>query len=167
MLSQVHKIQHKHTKKKILGNSTKFGAYKIWCSQWRTKHCPVPRLQPSANWPLSGFLSARPLKFIGLSGAPPDCPVSQQSNGQLRPTVDCADYGAVSSAEVRNQSAKWEHTGLSDAARRQKNSTVNSSKPQQSADVTLIEQWTVECLYTTGLSGVPIDRKVTQRLESS
>jgi hypothetical protein len=43
-----------------------------------------------ANWPLSGFLGARPLKFIGLSGVPPDCPVRQRSNSQLRPTVDCA-----------------------------------------------------------------------------
>jgi hypothetical protein len=33
------------------------------------------------------FLSARPLKFIGLSGVPPDCLVRQRSNGQLR---DCA-----------------------------------------------------------------------------
>jgi hypothetical protein len=24
----------------------------------------VPRLEPSANWPLSGFLSARTLKFM-------------------------------------------------------------------------------------------------------
>jgi hypothetical protein len=28
-----------------------------------------------ANWPLLGFLSARPLKIIGLSSEPPDCSV--------------------------------------------------------------------------------------------
>jgi hypothetical protein len=70
-------------------------------------------LQPSANWPLSGFLSTRLLKFIGLFGEPPDCLVSQRSNDQLRPTVDCAGYGVVSSAEVRIQSTKSEHTRLS------------------------------------------------------
>jgi hypothetical protein len=37
------------------------------------------------------------------------------SQSQLRPTVECAD----SRAEVRSQTAKSEHTGLSGAARRQ------------------------------------------------
>jgi hypothetical protein len=83
-----------------LGNSIKFGAYKIWCSQWRighclvcTGHCPVPSLEHLMNWPLLGFLRAIPLKFIGLSGAPLDCPVSQQSNGQLlqRSTTEQSD----------------------------------------------------------------------------
>jgi hypothetical protein len=41
------------------------------------------RLEHLANWPLSGFLRARPLKFIGLSSPPPDCPVRQWSNDQL------------------------------------------------------------------------------------
>jgi hypothetical protein len=36
------------------------------------------------NWPLSGFRRATPLKITGLSGVPPDSPVSQWSNGQLR-----------------------------------------------------------------------------------
>jgi hypothetical protein len=48
----------------------------------------VPRLEPFANWPLSSFLSARPLKIIGLSDVPPDCSEKQRSNGQLRPTAD-------------------------------------------------------------------------------
>jgi hypothetical protein len=157
--SQVHKYQHKHTKKKTWGKSTKFGAYKIWCSQWRTGHCPVcirhypvPRLKTSANWILSGKLSARPLKFIGLSGAPPNCPVSQQSNGQLRPMVDCAIVCTVCS--TRSQKTVCDDrshqtirctTGLSGAARRQKTSTINNSKPQQSTDMALTGQWTVEC----------------------
>jgi hypothetical protein len=42
---------------------------------------------------------------------PPDCPVSQRSNGQLRPTVVCADKGTMDRAEVRT--AKSERTGLS------------------------------------------------------
>jgi hypothetical protein len=44
---------------------------------WRTGHCLVPWLEHLTNWLLSGFLSARPLKFIGLS-------VRQRSNDQLR-----------------------------------------------------------------------------------
>jgi hypothetical protein len=43
-----------------------------------------PRLKTSTNWPLSSFLRAIPLKFIELFGAPPDCPVSQRNNDQLR-----------------------------------------------------------------------------------
>jgi hypothetical protein len=43
-----------------LGNSTKFGAYKIWCSLWRTGQCPVPQVAALANWPLSGFLKSSP-----------------------------------------------------------------------------------------------------------
>jgi hypothetical protein len=81
---QVHKVHIKYHKNE-LGNSTKFGAYKFWCSQWRTGHCPVPRPKRLLNRPLSGFLRATALKFTGLSGAPPDCPVSQWSNDQLRP----------------------------------------------------------------------------------
>jgi hypothetical protein len=55
---------------------------------------------------LSGFPRATPLKFTGLSCVPPDCPMCQRSNGQLRPTVDCADEGTVDRAEVRSQSYK-------------------------------------------------------------
>jgi hypothetical protein len=88
----------------VLGNSTKFGAYKFWCSQWCTGHCPVPMPKHLTNWPLSSFLRATPLKFTRLSGAQPDCLVSQQSNGQVRPMVDCANCSAISRAEVRLQS---------------------------------------------------------------
>jgi hypothetical protein len=40
--------------------------------------------------------------------------VSQWGNGQLRPTVDCADDGTVNRAEVKIRIAKSERTGLSD-----------------------------------------------------
>jgi hypothetical protein len=33
------------------------------------------------NQPLSGFRQRAPLKFTGLSGVPPDCPVHWRSNG--------------------------------------------------------------------------------------
>jgi hypothetical protein len=116
-----------------LGNSTKFGAYKTWRSLWRTRHCLVPQVATHANCLLSGFLRATPLKFTGLSSVPPDCPVSQRSNGQLRPTVACADEATVDRAEVRT--AKSERTGLSGAIRGQRTSTVNSSKPQRLDDM--------------------------------
>jgi hypothetical protein len=119
---------------------------KYWCSQWHTRHCPVPSPRHLANWPLSGFPRATPLKTAGLSGEP-------TVNGQLRPTVDCADGGTVNSAEVRSQKCKVRAhrtvrcaTRLSGAARGQRTSTVNRSKLQRSADVA-----------RTGLSGVPID----------
>ena len=96
-----------------------------WCSLRRTGHYPVPRLEHLANWPLSGFLSANPLKFIGLSGVPPDCPVRQRSNSQLRPTVDCADCGEVCSTEVANQSATSGNTGLSSEPSEQLSSSPN------------------------------------------
>jgi hypothetical protein len=91
-----------------LGEFYTVGAKQNWCSLWRTGHCPVCTghvrcLEPSTNWSLSDFLSARPLKFIGLSGVPSDCPVRQQSNCQLHPTVDCVDCGAVYSTEVSLQ----------------------------------------------------------------
>jgi hypothetical protein len=69
---------------------------------WRTGHYLVPQVATLANWPLSGFLKATPLKFTRMSGVPPDCLVSQWSNGQLRPTVNCADDRTVNRAEVKS-----------------------------------------------------------------
>jgi hypothetical protein len=137
--SQVYKDQHKHTKKKTWRNSTKFRAYKNWCSQWRTWHCLVP-------WSSTSRTSRSRVFSAHVRYNSPNCPVRKRSNDQVRPTVDYADLSAVSRAEVRSQSAKLEHTRLFGAARGQKNSTVNSSKPQRSADVALIGQWTVQCL---------------------
>jgi hypothetical protein len=131
----VHKVQHKHTKK-TWGNSTKFGAYKNWCSQWSTGHCPVPYL---ANWPLSGILRAIPLKFTGLS---------QRSNDQLlqRSTAEQSDsQKSETICDVRSHRTIRCATGLFGATRTHKTSTVNSSKPQRSADVARTRQWTLSC----------------------
>jgi hypothetical protein len=72
----------------------------------------------------------------------PDCPVSQWSNGQKRPTVDYADDGIVNTTEVRSQNCKVRThrtvrcaTRLFGDARGQRTSMVNRSKPQRSADV--------------------------------
>jgi hypothetical protein len=61
----------------------------------------VPRLEHLANWSLSGFPRAHPLKFIGLSSVPPDYLVRQQSNGQLRPTVNYTTACAVYSTKTQ------------------------------------------------------------------
>jgi hypothetical protein len=68
------------------GNSTRLEQKQNWHSLWHTGHCPVPRLEPSVNWPLSGFLSVRSLKFIGLFGETTD-QWSTSSNGPLRDCV--------------------------------------------------------------------------------
>jgi hypothetical protein len=97
--------------------------------------------------PLSGILSAHPLKFTGLSGVPPDYLVSPRSNDHLRPTVDCADCDA--SLQHRSQKTVCNvrlhrtvrcATRLSGAPKGQKFSMVIGSKPQRSADVALTEQ---------------------------
>jgi hypothetical protein len=123
------------------------GAKQYWRSLWRTGHCPVPRLESSTNWPLSGFLRARPLKFVGLSGAPSDYPMRQHSNSQLRPIVDCVTTRAVCSTrsqkticDDRLHRTVWCATEQSNTARGQNTSTVNRSKPQWLADVALTGQ---------------------------
>jgi hypothetical protein len=101
----VHKVQHKHTKKNTRGNSTKFGAYKNRCSRWRIRQCPMP-------WPSTSRTSRSRVFLARVRYNSSDSPMRQQSNGQLHPTVDCADCSTVSTSEVRSQSAKSEHTGL-------------------------------------------------------
>jgi hypothetical protein len=89
------------------------------------------------NWPLSGFLSARPLKFIGLSGAPPDYPVRQWSNGQLHPTVDYATARIVCSTRSQKTVCDDRSHRTVRCRKRQKTSTGNNFKPQRLADVAL------------------------------
>jgi hypothetical protein len=147
-----------------LGEFYSVGAKQNWCSLRRTGQCPVPWPEQLANWLLSGFLSAHPLKIIGLSGVPPDCPVRQRSNGQLHPMVDCADCGVVCSTEVRSQSTTSRYTGLSDVppdcpVQQEDKRLQRSTAPNPNGRLTWhspdSEQWSVWC--TMGLSGVPID----------
>jgi hypothetical protein len=90
------------------------------------------------------------------------CPVSHRSNGQMRQwsTAWTVKRCTVQKSKVR--AAMSERTGhvrcatrLSGAARGQKTSPVNRSKPQRSADMAApdSEQCHVRC--TAGLSGVP------------
>jgi hypothetical protein len=45
------------------------------------------------------------LQFPGVSGVHRTCPVSQRSNGNLAPTVDCKVNSACQSSKQRSQSA--------------------------------------------------------------
>jgi hypothetical protein len=107
-----------------------------------------------ANWPLSGFLSARPLKFIGLSSVPPDCPVRQRSNNQLRQrsTVEQSNRQKLEDS-LRCQIAPYcpipqEDIILQRSIAPNPNGRLTWHSPDS-------EEWSVRC--TTRLSGVPID----------
>jgi hypothetical protein len=50
---------------------------------WRTGQCPVHQDRTTPNSSPSGFSGRAPLKFTGLSGVLPDCPVHQRSNGSF------------------------------------------------------------------------------------
>jgi hypothetical protein len=97
--------------------------------------------QPT-NWLLSGFSRSRFAIIHRTVRCAPYCLVSQRSNGQLCPTVDCDVRWTVNSAQVRSQNCEIRvhrtvrcATGLSGATRGQDTSTINRSKPQRSADV--------------------------------
>jgi hypothetical protein len=107
----------------------------------------------------------------------PDCPVYTRLPGEpmeqrsTSPMVDCADGGKMNSAEVRT--AKSECTRLSglppDCPVLQEDKGLQrSTTPNPNGWLTWhspdSEYCPVRC--TTGLSGVPVDSKVSQRLGS-
>jgi hypothetical protein len=142
----VHKV-HIHIQRKwSWNNSTSLDQNRLVAASG-APDCPVPWLEHFANWPLSSFLGARPLKITGLSGVPPDCSVSSQSKGRLRQQLTVRLRPQSTALEVKRQSHRtvWCATGLCRAPKGQKSSTVNRSKPQRSANVALIGHWTVEC----------------------
>jgi hypothetical protein len=90
----VHKV-HIHIQRKwSWDNCTSLKHNKLAIASG-TPDCPVPWLEHSANWLLLGFLSAPPLTITRLSG-------ETTSNGQLRPTVDCATARVVCTARSQN-----------------------------------------------------------------
>jgi hypothetical protein len=120
----------------------------------------VPWLKHSVNWLLSGFHSARPLKIIGQSSVPPDCPVRPQSNNQLcQWSTSQQSDRKKTVCDVRSHRTVWCATGLSGAPKGQRSSTVNSSKPQLSA-----EQWRVRC--TTDCPVCPSTEQSANRYNS-
>jgi hypothetical protein len=74
----------------------------------------------NSNSLASGILEAAPLKFTGLSGVAPDCPVRQWSNGYTAPTVVCNGTIKVNSARLRAQKSEQ---------RQKVHRTVNSDCP--------------------------------------
>jgi hypothetical protein len=88
------------------------------------------------------------------------------------PMVDCGTVRQSAESEIRRQFATIVHTGLSgvppDCLVHQKDRSLQrSTAPKPNGRLTWhspdIEQWSIRC--TTGLSGVPIDRSVSQQLE--
>jgi hypothetical protein len=135
-LSKVHKVQHKPTKKRSLGplhsleRKTSRGAASGAPDIVR---CPGRVTHELAT--LEFFLESLRYNSPDMSGEPTE-QRSPAPNGRLWCTVKAY------SAEVRSQSCEViTHrtvqcaTGLSGAVRGQGTSTVNRSKPQQSADV--------------------------------
>jgi hypothetical protein len=55
-----------------------------WTVRWRTGQCPVRQVGVWSTGRSREFVDVVWLKFTGLSGGAPDCPVSQRSAG---PTV--------------------------------------------------------------------------------
>jgi hypothetical protein len=146
-----------------VGQFDKFGAKQTCCSQWRTGQCLVPWLEHSGNWSLSRIIGARPLIITGQSSEP-----SVQRS--TPPTVVCGTARAVWSVksyktfcDVRSHRTILCATGLSDTPRGHKSSMVNSSNGWLTWHVPDSEQCCIRC--TTGLSGVPIDKEVSQWLE--
>jgi hypothetical protein len=104
---------------------------------------------------------------------PPDCPVSQRSNGSLcqRSTLQSAKVS--NSAATESEAQKLEGTGLSDVApdypvqledmALQRSTAPN---PNRYADVACTGQCTVPVRWRTGLSGAPIASSPCQRLQS-
>ena len=124
---------------------------------------PVLRLEHSANWPLSGILSTPQLKITRLFGVSSDCPVSRRSNGRL--LCSLKHYKSETVYDVRSHQTVQCATRLSGAPQGQTTSTFSSFKPQRSANVARTGHSTVECPVCTRLSGVPIDKELSQWLE--
>jgi hypothetical protein len=133
----VHKVQHKPTKKVSWGTLQSLEQKKIGATSGAPDTVRCTGQSTSRTGHSWVFFS----KLIRYNS--PDCPVSHR-------TVWCANGATVSFANgllqynltvrSQSQSAKSEHTGLSGAARGQRTSRINSSKPQRLADVARIEQ---------------------------
>jgi hypothetical protein len=141
-LSQVHKVQHKPTKKMSWGTLQSLEQKQVLVQA--VAHRTLSGAQAKAPHDLAalGFSQSHSSIIHRTIRCASDYPVSQRSNGQLRSTVDYADDGIVNRAQVRSQNCKVRThrtvryaTRLSGAARGQRTSMVNRSKPQWSADV--------------------------------
>jgi hypothetical protein len=108
----------------------------------------------------SGILGAAPLKFTGLSGAPPDCLVCQRSNGYFAPTVVCKTHSMRYSARQSQSSARRRIGQCTVTVRWPRRQKLQRSN--RNGRVTWLAHRTVR--WRTGLSSVPCDRASTKRL---
>jgi hypothetical protein len=144
-----------------LGNSTKFG---VKTSIGATSGAP-----DIVRCPGQGTHELAALEFFleSLHYNSPDCSVCTRhvrwANGA---TVNCAQWSTAMSDEQWTvhksgvRTAKSECTGLFDAARGQRTSKVNCSKPQWAADVTRTGQ-------NSAMSGAPPDCPVCPSIAKS
>jgi hypothetical protein len=112
-----------------------------------TRQCLVPRLASPTNWPLSGILRAPCLKITGLSGKP-------TSNGHLR-------QRSTTTRLLWVQNIRRSETVCDVRSHR----TVHCTTRTDEVNGRLLQTPTVADVAHTGLSGVPVDRELSQRLE--
>jgi hypothetical protein len=120
-----------------------------------TRQCLVHQGPYNLNSIASSFSRRTPLKFTGLSGVPPDCPVHQAEQWlpTQRSTAHCPDRATVrdrSQSRRRRRTGQWTApvrcgTGLSDAPRCQSSNGRNRQNPN--GWVTWLAHRTVRCAY--------------------
>jgi hypothetical protein len=143
-----------------LGQFYKYGAKQICTSPWRTRLSGVHRT-------VSGAQAGEPKELAALGNSQSSMSKNHRtsgeptSNGHLRQRSTVTRLLWVQNirrseavCDVRSHQTVQCATGLSGAPQGQTKSTVDCSKPQQSADVA-----------RNGLSGVPVDKEHIQRLE--
>jgi hypothetical protein len=101
----VPKVHNKPIQSQKKGFKTKEQSIPKAALVWRTGLSGAPG-RINSNSLASGILEAAPLKFTGLSGVVPDCPVHQRSNGYTTPTVVCNGTVKVNSARLRAQKSE-------------------------------------------------------------
>jgi hypothetical protein len=108
----VPKVHHKPIKRPRKGSNKESKRQPKCALVWRTRLSGAHRTVSGApgnstpNCSPSRILGAAPLNFTGLSGAPPDCPVCQRSNGYFAPTVVCKTHSMRYSARQSQSSAR-------------------------------------------------------------
>jgi hypothetical protein len=73
----------------------------------------VPQAGSAANWALSGVDGATWLKFTGLSGGAPNCPVSHQRPRPSTSAINSSLLGKGKNVTAKNHRTVWWCTGLS------------------------------------------------------
>jgi hypothetical protein len=140
-----------------------------------TGQCPVQQVRTGLNQPLSGFRRCTPLKFTGLSGVPPNCPVHQRSNDYFvqRSTAKADEhrYNAWQKSEQKSEThwtmnrscLVWHQTVPVPQEVNNANSRLLLN-PNGWVTWRRTGQPIVPVRWRTGLSGAPFDSSLPQRL---